>query len=178
MSKPAQTQPDVGELAQLPEAQSDGKVARGKDGWLFLDNDSNYLMRQQRGEVLFSGEQVEQWRRVLEWRVKWLRARGSEYHLLVAPNAQSVYPDKLPFEQPAGTPRPVLQLIGHLENTGSPAKLIYPLEELQRERDRHVFTPTNTHWTDLGAFVAYNALLDRVSDGLPVRRLTDGDIDF
>ncbi len=70
-------------------------------------------------------------------------ARASEelpYWFLIPPNPQSVYPDKLPFDIPAGTPRPVTQLIDHLDETGSRVRVLYPLERLVERRDRPMST--------------------------------------
>ena len=179
MSESTQPQTDpIGKLAQLPEGRADGKVVRGKEGWLFLDNDSNEFMKQHRGELLFTDEQLAQWRALLEARIAWLKGRGVPYHFMVAPNPHSVYPDMLPFDVAPGTIRPVIQLIDYLKQTGSEAKLLYPLDRLVEARDRPVFTQTNTHWTDLGAFLAYEALLDEIGDEAPVRRLTSSDLWF
>ncbi len=60
------------ERGLLPEVRFDGKVTRGRDGWLFLDGDTNEVMRQQRGELLFSDEQLDKWRSLLEARTEWL----------------------------------------------------------------------------------------------------------
>ncbi len=163
---------------RLPEARFDGKVVRGKDGWLFLDDDTNEVMRQQRGELLFTEQQLGDWRALLDERARWLQQRGVPYYLLVPPNPHSIYPDKLPFDIAPGTPRPVAQLIKHLEDDPASASLLYPLEELVERRDEPVYSKTGTHWTDLGAFVAYEALVDLIGDGTPVRRLTPADVTF
>jgi alginate O-acetyltransferase complex protein AlgJ len=168
----------VGRLAQLPESRVDGKVMRGRDGWLFLDQDSNQFVKQQRGELLFTPEQLDQWQSLLEHRLGWFRGRGIPYHFLVAPNAHSVYLDKLPFDIPPETLRPVPQLIQHLEQANSEARLLYPLDQLRAARDQNVFTPTNSHWTDVGAFVAYQALMDEIGDEVTMRRLTESDLVF
>lgn len=162
----------------LPEVRFDGKVMRGKDGWLFIDNDTNEVMRQQRGELLFSADELERWKGVLEKRIAWIAERGASYHFLVPPNPHSVYADKLPFEIPDGTARPVTQLIDYLDSTQSAAHLIYPLADMLERRDSHVYAETGTHWTDLGAFVAYEALMEEIGDRRPVRRLTAQDVTF
>lgn len=162
----------------LPAPRFDGKVVRGKDGWLFLDSDTNDVMRQQRGELLFSEDQLRQWRRLLEERAVWLGQRGVPYYFLVPPNPQSVYPDKLPVEIAPETPRPITQLIEYLRAAGPSTSLIYPLEHLAGRRDEHIYTETGTHWTDLGAFVAYEVLMDSIGDDKPVRRLTAADVSF
>jgi hypothetical protein len=179
MADPTQPRGDpIGRLALLPEARADGKVVRGKEGWLFLDNDSNEFMRQHRGELLFTRDQLAEWRTLLEARIAWLRRRGIPYHFMVAPNPHSVYPDMLPFDVAPGTPRPVMQLIGYLKETASPAKVLYPLDRLVEHRDRPVFTQTNTHWTDLGAFLAYEDLMDAIGNEARVRRLAHSDLTF
>ena len=121
-TEPAQPQTNsIGKLAQLPEAQDDAKVVRGKEGWLFLDNDSNFFMKQHRGELLFTDEQLAEWRTLLEARIAWLEGRDIPYHFMVAPNPHSVYPDMLPFDVPPGTIRPVIQLIDYLKETRVPS---------------------------------------------------------
>ena len=166
------------ERGLLPEVRFDGKVTRGKDGWLFIDADTNEVMRQQRGELLFTAAELDAWRALLETRADWLGKRGVPYWFLIPPNPHSVYPDKLPFDIPPGTPRPVTQLLGHLDESQSGARVLYPLEQLLERRDRPVYARTGTHWTDLGAFVAYEALMEAIGDERPVRRLTADDVYF
>jgi alginate O-acetyltransferase complex protein AlgJ len=179
MDEPTQPRADpIGKLAQLPEARADGKVLRGKEGWLFLDNDSNEFMKQHRGELLFTDEQLAEWRTLLETRIAWLQSGEIPYHFMVAPNPHSVYQDMLPFDLAPGTIRPVTQLIDYLRETGSPARILYPVGRLAEHRDRPVFTQTNTHWTDLGAFFAYEALMDEIGNEVSVRRLTSADLMF
>src|SRR3954452_5959085 len=73
----------------------DAKFTEGRDGWLFLDHDDNRVMDQHRGQLLLSDDQLEVWRDALERRAAW-RARlgGAPYLLLIAPDAQAVYPEK------------------------------------------------------------------------------------
>jgi hypothetical protein len=162
----------------LPPSQRDGKVVRGKDGWLFLDSDTNFVMRQHTGELLFSQEQLDHWQRLLENRIAWLEKRGIPFFFLVAPNPHAIYPDKLPDGVTVAETRPVIQLIDHLAERRSYAGLIYPLDELRVRRDENVYAQTNTHWTELGAFVAYRKLTEEIAKVAPVRRLEDDDIRF
>ena len=46
---------------------------RGRNGRLFLDNDTNLVIAQHRGQLRFSDAQLRQWRFVLETRVAKLR---------------------------------------------------------------------------------------------------------
>lgn len=156
----------------------DEKVVRGKDGWLFLDHDSNAVMRQFAGELPFSEAKLRSWRYVLETRIAWLQSRGVPYHMLVAPEAHAVYPEKLPDGLGDGSRRPIMQLIEYLEANGSYARLIYPIDELRRQKHRLVYIQTETHWTELGAFISYRELMRQVVSGIDVRVLTEEDMHF
>ena len=58
----------MGRQSPLDEAAHDGKVMRGKDGWLFLANDRNAVVNQHTGQFRFSPKDVQRWREVLETR--------------------------------------------------------------------------------------------------------------
>ena len=157
-------------------ATETAKVVRGKDGWLFLDNDRNQVMRQHSGDLRFSPKQLNDWQRVLETRAGWLAERGARHHFLVPPDSQSVYPEKLPDSVRPKRERPVLQLIRHLEDERSPASIIYPVEALRRQRSRHVYAQTETHWTELGAYVAYLELMKELIRDQDLRVLTEEEL--
>ena len=152
----------------LPPSLDDGKVVRGKDGWLFLDNDSNRVIAQHAGELELSPEQLNEWRYLLEMRIAWLERAGSRYHFLVAPDPHSVYADKLPDHVESVSERPIHKLIAHLDAGGSFARVLYPLDELGSLRHEPVYQKTSSRWTELGAFVAYRALMAELTRDLTV----------
>jgi acetyltransferase AlgX (SGNH hydrolase-like protein) len=155
----------------LPLPVIDDKVAKGKDGWLFLDKDSNDTMGQHAGRRLLTDHQVQQWQDLLEQRSAWLNLHGAPYFYLIAPDAHAVYADKLPDDVVPGATRPALQVLEHLRERNSFAPLLYPLDELIAERDGLVYPQTGSHWSEFGAFVGYRALMKHMTEMLPVRRL-------
>jgi hypothetical protein len=64
----------------------------------------------------------------------------------------------------------------HLEER-SYARLVYPLEELVEEKEHSVYPKTSSYWSDLGAFVAYRALMEELRRELPVRVLALEDLE-
>jgi hypothetical protein len=162
-------------MPDLPPSVDDRKFIRGKDGWLFLAGDVNDVLAQQGGKREFSAEQLEWMRLLLEERSAWLAERGAPYFYLVAPEAHSVYPEMLPDDFEVAKRRPVHQLIEHLEGHGA-HRISYPLEELWEQRHRPIYSKTGTHWTQLGALVALEALAERMSGVMPVTRLTEEDV--
>jgi hypothetical protein len=154
----------------MQSAPEPAKVVEGKDGWLFLAHDTNDVLGQHTGRVRFSPRELRGWRHVLETRISWLRARGIPYFFLVPPNTHSVYSEYLPDDVVPVAERPVQQLIAHLRDTESEARLIYPVEELVAHKERDlVYIPTDSHWNDLGAFIAYKALLREIAGVIDVR---------
>jgi alginate O-acetyltransferase complex protein AlgJ len=162
----------------LPESRHDKKYLRGKDGWLFLDGDRNEVVRQHTGEVRFTQAQLEEWQWVLETRNAWLTQRGIPYVFLIPPNPHSVHSDKLPDSIVVKEERPLLQLLRHLDEQGSFARLLYPVQEMQERRDEHVYTRTSSHWTYLGGFLAYGLVADQLEGKVPMRRLEAHDVLF
>jgi integrase len=157
----------------------DGKVIRGKDGWLFLAQDSNDVIGQHTGEIRLSPDQVGQWQRLLHARSRRLADLGAYFLFMVAPNTHAIYEDKLPDSTPRALRRPVHQLMDGLADAGVQVPLLYPLDELRAARARReVCCQTDSHWNEYGAFVAYRQALDMIEPHAPVRRLREHDVVF
>jgi alginate O-acetyltransferase complex protein AlgJ len=159
-------------LAADVATRDEDKVVEGKDGWLFLGRDTNHVIHQHTGRLQFTLRQLEDWRHVLESRVAWLDRRQIPYFFLVPPNAHAVYPEYLPDDVVTVAERPVLQLIRHLRETQSPARLIYPLEQLIAHKQHDlVYIRDDTHWNELGAFVAYKELMRQLTQVVQAREI-------
>jgi hypothetical protein len=157
----------------------DGKVTRGRDGWLFLANDSNDVIAQQTGERRISDAELEDWVSLLERRTELASTYDAGYFLMVAPDTHSVYPEKLPPGMLPVPTRPVHQVLEALRAAGSDARVLYPLEELLNAKARgRVCSRIDAHWTHLGAYVAYSHLLDELSEHVAVRRLDANEVSF
>jgi alginate O-acetyltransferase complex protein AlgJ len=170
----------VPETAFLPASPvADGKVLRGKDGWLFLAGDSNDVLGQHTGEVRLDADQLARWRTVLEGRRETVAGMGAHYLFAIPPDTHAVYPDKLPDHVQPVAQRPVTQLCDHLARHKSPVKPIYLLDELRHARQqRLVCFPSDTHWNEYGAFVAYDRIADEIERLMPIRRLQAEDLIF
>lgn len=145
----------------LPPSIRDGKVVEGRDGRLFVANDGNRVVDQHRGALRFSEDQLRDWRHLLETRAAWLERRGSHHLLLIAPNAHSVYPDALPDGVASAPERPVHQLLTHLREHDSYARVVYPLAELTASDDL-AYPKTGSHWSEFGASIACRAVVEEI----------------
>jgi alginate O-acetyltransferase complex protein AlgJ len=172
-----ETSSTVASADELWLLKDDAKVLRGKNGRLFLDRDGNQVVKQYMGELLLSEEQLQDWQHVLENRVAWLGRLGIPYLFLAPPTAHVVYPEDMPDEIPRGKTRPILQLIERLESCGSFARVIYPLEHyLAAKPAPLLYPPTNSHWSDRAAFIAYRLLTQEIAGSVPLHQLTEEDL--
>ncbi|MBQ8983317.1 MAG: hypothetical protein IJ079_06980 [Lachnospiraceae bacterium] len=90
--------------------------------------------------------------------------------LLLAPNVNEIYPEKLPtFAQTY----PQSEVIARAEETLDAAnlKVVDVTDILTDQKSRDMYYKTDHHWTTLGAFMAYKELCD--ASGRPSRHLDD-----
>ena len=157
----------------------DEKMIEGRDGFLFMANDNNHVLAQHSGELRLDEAQLAGWRTVLERRTEMLAQRGCAHLVMIAPNNHSVYPEKLPRGIDFAPERPVHQLSDHLAATGAKTRLIHPLAEMVAGKREHlVCSRTDSHWTDFGAFLAYERLLEDVRPVVETRYVELGDLIF
>jgi hypothetical protein len=147
-------------------------VTLGRDGWLF------YLVRRGsqgvRPELDFSPEELERWATALEGRQRALAARGAEFLVVFAPNKESIYPDLLPPELPAARPRSRLDVLLARLQAGGVVRVL-DLRPVLREarsagspfRGYPLYYRTDSHWNDLGAWVASRQVLSALKRSFP-----------
>ena len=139
-------------------------VIIGKDGWLFYTADD--LMGQHIGANIFAPEELEHWVQVMEADGDWLAKRGIAFYILIAPDKNTIYPEKLP-EYPRGPVTRIDQLAERLRH--STLEFIDPRERLfhAKATGEMVYFAGDTHWLERGAFVAYEMLMERIHKRFP-----------
>ena len=159
--------------------RDDGKVVEGRDGFLFMANDNNRVVDQHTGALALDPSQLEGWGAVLERRAELFAERDCAYLVMVAPDSHAVYPEYMPADLQPAPERPVHQLIAHLERTNSPVRIIYPLEDLlSRKPERLVSSRVDSHWTDYGAFVAFQRVMEEAGRLVATRPVGERDVIF
>lgn len=132
-------------------------VLRGRDGWLFLRNDTNDVLGQHEGRVRLDGAAVAAWRQVLEGRVAMERELGIPWVCLIAPDKEALYPEYLPPSVSPVRRRPVHEVLRLASRAG--ADLHYLLDDLAAAKGSgELYSRTDTHWNHRGAFTAHLAV--------------------
>lgn len=145
------------------------RVIIGPDGWLFHVNGNDQAIRYKRDRVSKSerrraeriGAQFTHW-------AEWFEARGAKQaFVMIAPDKDDIYTDILPRYAHAAPDN----LAAVIRRSVDPRVLIdtIPILNAARERDDswNVFLKTDTHWTMRAAWVAFDALLDRMEPAFP-----------
>lgn len=138
---------------------SSPKVILGSDGWLFFDASTDAIQRPN----ITPHQQAQSWLDSLQrWR-DWCQRRQIRYFLVLIPEKQSVYPDKLPPERQPPQPESAAEHFRRLAPSVLGDAFLDLLPPLQQAKtQKRVFFQTDTHWNDDGAWVGYAALADRL----------------
>ena len=125
-------------------------LIEGRDGWLFLDNDTNGSVDQHTGRQLIDGAQLAAWSAYFSGVDRAAEAFGFRHVMAVVPSKEQVLADRYPH--PRGAITPVDQLLELGQGVGAQLLFLAPALRLQVPREAQ-FMQTDTHWTDRGARV-------------------------
>ena len=136
------------------------KVLVGRNGWLFLQNDTNHVIEQITGQYSVPENFRGEWRDLFEARYARIASLNAKYLFAVAPNKECVYPEKLPVGMALAPIRPVSLVMEEAREALNGAA-IYPLDALRiRAREVDVYPRGDTHWNIHGALVFFDAMME------------------
>jgi hypothetical protein len=145
------------------------RVIAGKNGWLFADNGVH--LGAARGTDKLDPAAMRAWLAGLAGRSEALQSQGAAYVVLLAPDKEEIYPDQAPAWFQLDPDRNAMRF-ARLAAASQAGDVIYPAPQLAKQAawGLKVYEPTETHWTGLGAYQGYVALMRT----LQARGLTDG----
>jgi alginate O-acetyltransferase complex protein AlgJ len=148
---------------KLCKGSSFGKVLFGKGDWLFLTKSG--ILPDFLGQDPMTAAELDAWRDALEQRQRWLGERGIRYLFVVAPNKATIYPEMLPDHIQRGRGRSRMdQLVDHLRDHSSVQFIDLRLALLRAKTAGLIYHPKDSHWTDRGAFIAYEQICKRLGE--------------
>lgn len=145
------------------------RVLVGRHGWLFYDDGSH--LGAARGVPALDDAEARTWLTGLAGRTEAMAAQGRAYVVLAPPMKESIYPGYAPGWMRLDPNRSAVTLSRLAEASGA-GLVIYPDAAMTRQArwGLKTFSPHDTHWTGLGAYVGYAALMQ----ALQARGLTEG----
>lgn len=145
------------------------EIVVGPEQWMFTTRDR--AVDVYRGADPFTERELALWAQVLSDRREWCEQRGVRYVFAIAPNKETIYPDRWParFDKLGPTRRE--QLVAFARGRAG-VPLLDLTEALERARSDFaaqgdVYFRLGTHWNDRGALYAYRALLEHAATMLP-----------
>lgn len=159
----------------LASTSANSQVLAGKDHWLFLAQDGSHnILEDARSTDSLPEPSVDLLARELERRREWLAARGIRYLVIVAPNKNTVYPEKLPVAlRPQDPEGHLSQFVSYVRGQTKVDIVDVTPAVMEAKQHSQVFYATDSHWNANGAFAAYQAVMQHfVKDFPQVKPLT------
>ncbi|MDP9562639.1 alginate O-acetyltransferase AlgX-related protein [Agrobacterium tumefaciens] len=132
-------------------------VLDGKEDWLFLSNDSNKVMEQITGRTSLPPDFKAMWASLFAYRAVRLADLGSRYFFGVVPNKECVYRHYLPDGVNFSESRPINKVLEAAQGRVAHQYFLECLEEASLRSE--TYTKGDTHWNHVGAFVAFNQMM-------------------
>ena len=138
-------------------------VIAGKEGWLFHSMTSYFL-----NEEPPSKEDIEKIKSNILARKQWLETRGIKYLIVICPFKTSIYPEYSPYSQFSGFDgTPVDEIIRELKKDERVNLLDLRPVLAESKGEGSLFSPTDFHWNDLGAYVGSRAVMRELQGWFP-----------
>ena len=138
----------------------------GREGWLFYSG--SHMIEDWTRQAAWSRQEFENWRRLLEMRRDWLRARGIKYLFVVPPDKQTVYPEFLPdWLERSAQPSKIQQLAEYLKGCSTVEVLDLSGPLIDAKNAGVEYLKTDTHWNLFGGFVGCRAVVAALAHQLP-----------
>ncbi|WP_319468437.1 hypothetical protein [uncultured Pseudodesulfovibrio sp.] len=143
-----------------------GNVVVGRDGWLYLGNDYFRTFDRHTGSRPPLEAEVDRLITAEKKKRQWLARRGIKYLFAAAPNKYSIYPEYLPAYVRSADNTVLLDLVAEkARKQGLPFIDLRPfLKEAKKLHGTLAYAKTDSHWSNLGAFYGYRALVEKLAE--------------
>jgi hypothetical protein len=133
-------------------------VVMGKDGWLFFGNQAGQGLDQHRGIVRLSESQLADLDGYFAAIAHALAARQTPFVVAIAPDKHSIYPDYLPDHLATAGDTPYDQILRQ-DHDFCLVNLRDELRQARRAAPLPLYSRTDSHWNEYGAYLAYRAIM-------------------
>jgi len=135
---------------------SDSPVTIGRDGWLFLKNDTNRVLDQISGSYALPQDFSARWAELFSYRLRQSEKYGFRYLYTVVPDKEVVYSECLPDEIFLSANRPIFEVINSIPEN---LNFCYLIDDLINHKTiKDVYSKGDTHWNHVGAMIGFNRI--------------------
>lgn len=156
-------QEELVRMAEMSPAMAAKVAIFGKEDWLFFQNNADgSSYHDYVGDNAFSEKEMLAIKKNLEAQKQKAEEAGAKFVLLIYPNKEIVYCDKMPsyIVREDETTR-TDKLVAYLEDN-SDIEIVYPKQRFMEQKDEiQLYYATDTHCNMLGCFVGLSELLKR-----------------
>jgi len=153
---------------RILHSQESGDVIIGEEGWLYYKGD--HSLDYYRGVLPpYTKRELKLWGRLFQSRQDWLTEHGIRYLVVFAPNKNTIYPEYMPSGLNKVREESRLdQLVEYLGKNTSVEFL--DLREILKIGKKYgaTYFKTDTHWSLLGRYIAYRAIMEQVGKMIPL----------
>ncbi len=144
-------------VAALFGESSEEKVILGKDGWLFYKETLGDYQRTNN----FSDRDIYSVCRTLTLMDEYCTEQGMHFIFTIAPNKNSLYPQKMPYYYPKGEG---LSNAERIRKRLCDSEVTYVnLFDLFSKEDKELYRKTDSHWTQEGAGFAADCIMEAIN---------------
>jgi hypothetical protein len=144
------------------DQQGNRSALIGRDGWLYFNE--YQMVEHHRGTLLFTPDQLQDWKTLLEQYRDWFAQRGIKFLFVVAPDKQSIYPEYLPsWMNKVSSETKLDQFFAYMKTHSTVDVLDLRQTLLENRSMGPMYLKTDSHWNQLGAFFAYQRLVNELA---------------
>ena len=144
------------------DQQGNRSALIGSDGWLYFSE--NQMVEHYRGTLLFTPDQLQDWKTLLELYRDWFAQRGIKFLFVVAPDKQSIYPEYLPsWMNKVSSETKLDQFFAYMKMHSTVDVLDLRQTLLENRSMGPMYFKIDSHWNQLGAFFAYQRLVNELA---------------
>lgn len=143
----------------------------GEDNWLFYKKEDSLRLCQ--NMVLFQEEEYPLIQQNLTNMHQWMTEQGIKFYMIYLPNKEDVYGEYMGHHIKKRT-RPEADrfslVVDYLQQQEAPLVPIYPLNRMLEEKKRSdalLYYKNDTHWSQYGAYIGYEALMQAICRDFP-----------
>lgn len=143
------------------------RVLAADGGWLVYIGEGD-LDDYQKTD-LFTEEELARFQQNLDALAEDYAQRGIALIVVVPPNKNTIYPERVPSQIPViGDESKLDQLTAYLQTHGKQQVVDLRPALLAAKAERQIYYATDTHWNDYGAYIAYSAILTELNKTHPL----------